>query len=71
MVCSVWSISRTDLFQSPSEEDELDPGSDESVEVKLDSGLHFMGETLKTVYVSAPRRYCYVAISSALIKFMT
>ncbi|XP_056442683.1 nidogen-1-like [Gadus chalcogrammus] len=51
MVCSVWSISRTDLFQSPSEEDELDPGSDESVEVKLDSGLHFMGETLKTVYI--------------------
>ena len=62
MVCSVWGISRTDLFQSPSEEDVLDPGSDESSEVKLDSGLHFMGETLKTVYVSSPRRSSYITL---------
>ena len=67
LVCSVWGLSRTELFQPPPGEEEqeevLDPGSDESSKLKLDSRLHFMGETLNSVYVSPPLRcICYSAL---------
>ncbi|KAJ3614118.1 hypothetical protein NHX12_017694 [Muraenolepis orangiensis] len=53
-VCSVGSISLTDLFQSSSstgEEEMLGHGANESREVKLDHEVFFMGETLSRVHI--------------------